>query len=155
MKTEQEPRKSLSFIHSFERYFYLDGKRFDRLRLILKHGIISPKNADQNKIPYERTSGNIHISGYDELIFLYLIQKRYGLPIPGNTALFFDNSLQVYEAQELQIPPLSIGEVYVKSGIPAKLIKGIRISREDNREEVKRMVSEYIPDIKDIEITTL
>ncbi|MBF8250093.1 MAG: hypothetical protein HW400_694 [Candidatus Levybacteria bacterium] len=159
MTTEQEPNKSLSFIHSFKRYFYLNEKKNDRLQLILKHGIISPKNAEQNMIPYELRTKGIHIvsyPGYDELIFLFAIGQRPGnLAIPGDTALFFDNSLRVYESQGLRIPSLSIGEVYVKDYISAKQIKRIRIAQEDSIEEIKKMISKYIPDTKDIEITKL
>ena len=153
MKIEQELKKPLSFIHSFHRYFDLNGERFDRLHLILAHGLVSPKNAERNGIPYERRTSKINVPGYDELIFLYSINQRQGLPIPGDTTLFFENSLKIYEAQGL--PSLSIGEVYVKDHIPAKFIKRIRIASREDFEDVKRMISKYIPDRKGIEVAIL
>ncbi len=154
MNAEYKEFKSKTpFVHSFKRYFELNREIHDRLKLILQHGILSQRKATELGIPFRGHTSNIFgIPDYDNNVFVYSTLERGSLPIPGNVALFLDDSL---EANSPSGVTLSIGELYVLERIPQGLIREIRLLKDGNVEEVERMVEEFIPKPRNVKITTL
>lgn len=151
MKPEQKERTGiLPFLHSFNRYFEVNGRQVDRLKLILQHGILSPKKADELGVPFQRLPVfNPSVPDYMSLVFIYSTEKRNGRPTPGNISLFFDLDLEVIFPEQMikQHGKAwvigSEGELYVKDKIPAQKIKKIKTYGQD-KDEIERMVSEFV-----------
>ena len=155
MTTEKESLKSLSYAHCFNRHFRINDGEYDRLELILKHGIVSPKCAAEHNIPYENRklkNFTINIPNYDDFVFLFSIEERRGQHTLGDTILFYDNSLKVNTPQELKLPSLSLGEVYARGSISPKLIRGIQVAPNENIENLKQLFLKYVPDLKKLDI---
>lgn len=156
--------EQMPYVHSFKRYFDSNGEAVDRLELILRHGLLSPKKAKQKGIPYSRLPMSFlseNFPDYDDLIFLYLGAERGELPIPGDTTLFFDDALKVINPQQraqmvaARWPVFSIGEVYAIDVIEPSSIRVIRIPSSMNKDEVEKMVESLIPEPRNIKVTTL
>lgn len=167
MTKEQEPKDPYPFIHSFPRYFEQSSERFDRLRLILQHGLLSPREAERRGIPFKKETEFFRIKkgenpnhqyvDYDDYIFVYSVMERGSMPIPGNTSVLFDQSLQVTTSQEMQKMNssfwvvTSVGERYVKNRIAPELIREIRVWGGD-RQELEQIVKEIIPEPRGVKI---
>lgn len=127
MKRERE------LLHSFPRFFEIDGQTFDRLELIKEHGLVSPETAKQQGIPYERRETPImrglEEGVYDRVIFLYGPERKKGMPIPGDTSVFVDmERVDVIEPEEMMRNhpgwvPISLGEVYALDRINPEKIR--------------------------------
>lgn len=143
-----EQIQQFPYHHSFERYFESNGKKIDRLALILEHGVLSPESAGKKGIPYRRLPLQITgINDYYDLIFVYSTQERLGWPIPGEITLYFDQSLPTITRQEMKQmfpgwPVFSMGEAYVRGNIAPEHIKEIR-TRRGEKKDVEEMVKRF------------
>ncbi|MBI2195797.1 MAG: hypothetical protein HYU48_02015 [Candidatus Levybacteria bacterium] len=164
MTTEaQETIKLFPYSHSFYRYFEVAGTTHDRLELILRHGLLSPKQAEAEGVPYIKLPIlAIGLGDYEDLIFLYSREQRQGFPVPGDVTLLFDQALPIITPSQMQEavapsfwPTLSPGEVYVKRMISPDLVRGIRLRQGTDVNKVQQMVEEFIPEPRNIRVTTL
>lgn len=94
------------YTHSFNRYFELNGQRYDRLELIQSHGILSPMEAKRRGIPFKQNI-SVKIGGvkdYEEIIFLFPIRDSKLIPTgPGNITLILDAQLPILTPEDMQV----------------------------------------------------
>ncbi len=115
------------FAHYFDRYFDFEGQRVDRLDSIKTHGLLSPLEAQRRGVPYKQSSGRATNMGVSEsitenVIYLYDLRERKGLPTPGDTMVYVNEGVELLSLDDMRRKfgdwaELSMGEVYAIGNI--------------------------------------
>lgn len=125
------------YTHSFDRFFEVGGKRIDRLELVERHGILSPRAAREKMIPYQVSCPvtALGIDDYDDVIFLFPVRSPKSIPSgPGSLTLLISHQLPVLTPEEMknrhqgkwiQMSWIYGGEVYTYGSVDAKFIAGV------------------------------
>ncbi len=125
------------FTHSFSRYVIHDSGVVDRLEMVLKHGLVSPRVAQELSIPYKRDSsidrGNFRDA--DNIIYLSPTKaERLLVSDDEYTAVITDKSgdLDVYDYNKMNRYQKgnwrsTREEVYVFGRVGAEMISAIYI----------------------------
>lgn len=125
------------YTHSFDPYFEIDGKQIDRLLLIERYGVLSPRKAKKRNIPLRTNIPIIAlgIDDYDDVIFLFPVRDPKRVPCgPGSLTLLISHQLPVLTPEEMmrrhngnwiQMSHMWGGEVYTYGDIDPRFIAGV------------------------------
>jgi len=157
---EEEKTQIVSYCHNFRRYFKIGHSKFDRLELILKYGILSPRQAEFKRIPFRRNL-NLTVNGvrnYDDMIFLFPVYQPTAIPFwEDSVTVLLKRNLKVLTVEEMtqyqkgnwtSLAPL-FGEVYQFGSISPEYFEEILLPSKDEVEKVKELVKVHLPDQAD------
>jgi len=163
-----------AYHHNFERHFERGRQRIDRLKQVLKHGILSPNEAHKRKVPFKRDLDPNYLRSqvpalenakhYDDVIFLF---RTHSNEVPNHPRiplvnLVLDEEMKVMTIEEMTEyqsgnwlsfgPFFGYEEVYVLERIEPTHIQQIQLSTHSLREldYVRKMVHIYLPNSSEI-----
>jgi len=145
--------RDLRHTHTFERYFQDGITRVDRLDQVLRYGILSQREAQKNGIPFKRNL-NIRMLGardYDDIIFLHTIGQSFNPVWVNGTTVLINPGLETLSIEEMiayqkgNWTVASRGEAYRLGRIEPAYFDGIILPTQDELEETKRLLQNYLP----------